>query len=146
AAIKADEALVAGDAALVKSDEAMVDYARTILSYATITAPIDGRTGVRLIDQGGLLRTNETTGVVVITQLQPISVIFTLPQQYLQSINQRSAESKLKVFAVESDGKTVIETGELLMVDNQIDTTTGTIKLKATFQNEKRKLWPGGFV
>ena len=145
AIIQSDEELVKGDEAAVVSDEAAIEYARTFVSYATITSPIDGRTGVRQVDAGNLVRTNDTNGIVVVTQLQPISVIFTLPQQNLQAINIARAKTKLKVLAVDSDKKE-IDTGELLLVDNQIDPTTGTIKLKATFPNAKFQLWPGGFV
>ncbi|MEI6234988.1 MAG: efflux RND transporter periplasmic adaptor subunit [Planctomycetota bacterium] len=147
AAIQASEALVQGDEAAVLADEAAIQYAKTFVDYATIKSPIDGRTGVRQIDAGNLVRINDTSGpgIVVVTQLQPISVVFTLPQQNLQAINLRRAAAKLTVLAVDSD-KNVLDTGELLLVDNQIDTTTGTIKLKATFPNAKMKLWPGGFV
>ncbi len=155
AAIQADNAAVKGDEAAVQSDEAAIQFAQTFVSYCTITAPIDGRTGVRQVDAGNIVHANDAisnstgsmiNGIVVITQLQPISVVFTLPQQNLQAINTRRAVAKLKVIAMDSDGKTELDHGELLLVDNQIDQTTGTIKLKATFPNEKFKLWPGGFV
>lgn len=155
AAIQADLAAVKGDAAAIEADEAAIQFAQTYVSYCTITAPIDGRTGVRQVDAGNIVHANDAisnstgttiNGIVVITQMQPISVVFTLPQQNLQAINDKRGKSKLKVLAVDSDGKTELDQGELLLVDNQIDQTTGTIKLKATFPNAKLKLWPGGFV
>ncbi len=148
ASITSDTALVASDAAAVLSDEAAIQYAQVFVSYASLLSPIEGRTGVRLVDIGNIVHAQDNTspGIVVLTQLQPISVIFTLPQQYLLSINERFAQGPLTVIAKDPDDKIELDRGELLLVDNQIDQTTGNIKLKATFPNEKSKLWPGGFV
>ncbi len=135
--------LVAG----VKADQAAIESAKVQLSYATIVSPIDGRTGIRLVDQGNMVRANDATGLVVITQLKPISVVFTLPQQTLSKIQrQQSATADLAVLALGQDNTNVVAEGKLAVIDNQIDTTTGTIKLKATFPNADLRLWPGQFV
>jgi multidrug efflux system membrane fusion protein len=133
--------------ASVNADQAAIDSAQVQLDYTTITAPIDGRVGIRLVDQGNVVHAADTNGLFVITQLKPIAVIFTLPEQNLAEINSRqSPDHPLKVLAVGADNKTVLDEGTLSVVDNQIDSTTGTIKLKAVFPNEKLKLWPGQFV
>lgn len=140
-------ALVKQLEAAVKADQAAIDNARTMQSYATIVSPIDGRTGIRQIDPGNIVRVGDASGLVVVTQLQPISVIFSLPQQELPAINARLRQPELvPVLVTGSDGRTVIERGQLDLVDNQIDATTGTVRLKASFPNEQRLLWPGGFV
>src|SRR5262245_23666094 len=140
------KATVAQLEAQVKLDQAAIDNAKAILEYTTITAPLDGRTGIRLVDQGNLVRSSDTTGIVVITQLQPISVLFTLPQQQLLDVTRASAKGELPVDAFGADNKTVIDKGVLKVVDNQVDQTTGTIKLKAEFPNGQFQLWPGQFV
>jgi len=140
------KATVAQLEAQVKLDQAAIDNAKAILDYTSITAPIAGRTGIRLVDEGNIVRASDTTGIVVITQLQPISLLFTLPQQQLGAVNRAFAQGPLKVDAFGPDNKTVIESGELKVVDNQVDQTTGTIKLKAEFANRDMQLWPGGFV
>jgi multidrug efflux system membrane fusion protein len=133
--------------ATVRVDEAAISTARTQLSYTVIAAPISGRAGLRLVDQGNIVHASDTTGLVTLTQIQPIAVVFTLPQQNLAAINQRLAQgARLPVEATEPDGRAVIDSGELELVDNQIDQTTGTIKLKAVMPNAERRLWPGGFV
>ena len=146
AAIEADFAQLKNDEALIKADEAAIKYQETLLSYTTIQAPIDGRVGFRQVDVGNIVHPSDPNGLVTLTQISPISMVFTLPQQELARVNQRMAESTLTVQAVEADGKTEIEKGKLELVDNQIDPATGTIKLKATFKNEKQRLWPGGFA
>jgi membrane fusion protein, multidrug efflux system len=144
------KALVAQFEALVDQDQAQIDTAKTQLSYTTITAPIDGRTGIRQVDPGNIVHAVDTTGVVVITQLQPISVMFTLPQQALPSVARAMAEGDASVLALAQDatgGATrLLDTGTLTVLDNQVDPTTGTIKLKAVFPNAQHRLWPGGFV
>jgi multidrug efflux system membrane fusion protein len=133
--------------ATVRADEAAISSARVQLSHTVIAAPIDGRTGLRLVDRGNIVHASDTTGLVTLTQIQPIAVIFTLPQQNLAAINERIAQgNRLMVLATQSDGTGVIDAGELELVDNQIDQTTGTIKLKAVLPNAERRLWPGGFV
>ena len=131
----------------VQADDASAENMKAQLSYTHITAPFSGRTGIRQVDEGNLVQPGDTNGIVVLTQLQPISVIFSLPQQNLEQINEAiHTAGKLKVVALAQDGKTVIDTGVLELVDNQIDQTTGTAKLKATFPNKAEVLWPGGFT
>lgn len=133
--------------ATVKSDIAAIDSAKTQLSYTAITSPIEGRTGLRQVDKGNILHSSDTAGLVVVAQLKPIAVTFTLPQQNLRAINQELArQGHLPVLATEADGKTVLDQGEVTLVDNLIDSTTGTIKLKATLPNAQLSLWPGGFT
>jgi membrane fusion protein, multidrug efflux system len=143
---EAQKATVAQLEAQVRLDQAVIDNAKAILEYTTITAPIPGRTGIRLVDQGNIVRASDSTGIVVITQLQPISLLFTLPQQQLGTVNRAFAARPLPVEAFGPDNKTVVETGELKVVDNQVDPSTGTIRLKAEFPNRQLQLWPGGFI
>jgi multidrug efflux system membrane fusion protein len=144
--VDTQKAQVAQLEAALQADQAMIDNAAVQLGYTTIRAPISGRTGVRLVDQGNIVHAGDPGGIVVITQLQPISVVFTLPQQTLLAVNAALARGEVPVTAFGSDRKTVLEQGVLSVVDNQIDSQTGTIKLKATFANAERKLWPGQFV
>jgi membrane fusion protein, multidrug efflux system len=130
--------------ATVKADQAAIDNAQTQFSYTQIAAPFDGRCGIRQTDQGNFVTSGST--LVVVTQLKPISVIFTLPQQDLLDVNQAFAKGPLKVTALDSTQTTPLDDGTLAVVDNQIDTTTGTMKLKASFPNQDLKLWPGEFV
>ncbi|TCH98203.1 efflux RND transporter periplasmic adaptor subunit [Roseococcus sp. SYP-B2431] len=138
-------ALVAQNEALVQADQAAVDTARIQLDYTTIRSPVDGRVGLRQVDQGNLVRSGDANGLVVVTQVDPISVLFTLPQQDLPRILTAMREGPVEVIVVAADGSTRA-TGTLLTPDNQVDQTTGTIKLKATFPNPERLLWPGAFV
>jgi multidrug efflux system membrane fusion protein len=132
--------------AMVKGDQAAIDNAQVQLGYATITSPIDGRTGVRLVDQGNIIHASDVNGLVVITQLKPISLIFTLPEENLPTINRAMADATLTVLALSRDEKDQYGEGTLSLVDNQIDQSTGTIRLKATFPNDNLALWPGQFV
>jgi multidrug efflux system membrane fusion protein len=132
--------------ATLKADAAAIETARTNLSYATITAPIGGRVGLRQVDVGNIIHAGDANGIVSITQMQPISVVFNVPQQRLPEINRRLAGgTRMMTLATGSDGKEIAR-GELATLDNQIDATTGTIKLKASFPNPDLALWPGGFV
>ncbi|MDR3537378.1 MAG: efflux RND transporter periplasmic adaptor subunit [Acetobacteraceae bacterium] len=144
------KSLVAQYEAQVRQDQAQIDTARTNLSYTTITAPIDGRTGMRQVDPGNIVHASDITGLVVITQLQPISVVFTLPQQALPAVANAMKQGVAKALAYNqgANGSSagLLDTGTLSVLDNQVDSTTGTIKLKATFPNADSKLWPGGFV
>jgi multidrug efflux system membrane fusion protein len=140
------KATVAQLEAQVNLDQAAIDNAKAVLDYTTIVAPIDGRTGLRLVDQGNYVRAADPTGIVVIAQLQPLSVLFTLPQQQLGEVNRALAGRTLQVEVIGPDNKTAVERGELKVVDNQVDQTTGTIKLKAEFPNRDMQLWPGQFV
>jgi multidrug efflux system membrane fusion protein len=140
------KSLVAQQEAQVRLDQAQIDNAKAILDYTQIVAPLAGRTGIRQVDQGNIVHASDASGIVVITQLQPISVLFTLPQQQLGEVNRAFAAGALPVDAFGPDNKTVVETGELKVVDNQVDPSTGTIKLKAEFPNRALQLWPGGFI
>ena len=144
-------AMVAQEQATVANDQAAVEYAKTELSYTRLVAPFDGVTGIRLLDVGNIIQPTNgaasyTTGVVVITQIRPIGVIFTLPIVDISEVQAALAKGPLKTIAFSQDGKTELDTGELLLVDNQADPNSGTVRLKAIFPNEKRQLWPGTFV
>ena len=142
--------------AQVRGDQAQIDTARTNLSYTTILAPIDGRVGIRQVDAGNLVRAGDVNPIAVITQLKPINVVFTLPQQALPQVAAAQQAGTPEVVALRADGGgvaanlpargAVLERGKLAVLDNQVDPTTGTIKLKATFPNQSLLLWPGGFV
>ena len=141
------KALVNQLEATVQNDQAAVTSAKVNLDYTAITAPFNGRTGIRLIDQGNIVHAADTTGIVVLTQVKPISLIFTLPEQDLVKIHQQQEQTpELEVVAVARDNSTKLGEGKLTVIDNQIDITTGTIKLKAEFPNEHNQLWPGQFV
>jgi multidrug efflux system membrane fusion protein len=141
------KALVAQLDATVKNDQAAVTSARVQREYTRITSPIAGRTGIRIVDVGNIVHASDQTGIAVITQLRPIALIFTLPEQSLPEIHQRQSSGEtLEVIAVSRDNKTPLGTGKLTVIDNQIDTTTGTIRLKAEFPNDENTLWPGQFV
>jgi multidrug efflux system membrane fusion protein len=139
-------ALVAQLEAQVQGDQAAIDNARTMLSYTRIVAPIDGRTGLRLVDEGNYVQAGEATGIVVITQIRPISVLFNLPQQQFSQVNKAFAKGALAVEAVGTDGRIAVDRGTLQVIDNQMDQTTGTIRMKAEFPNPDLQLWPGQFV
>jgi len=140
------KSLVAQQEALVNADQAAIDNAAATLSYTKIVAPLSGRAGLRQVDQGNIIHASDTTGLVVITQLQPIAVLFSLPQQQIVRANAAAAKGTLMVDVFGNDGVTVIDTGTLTGIDNQVDTTTGTVKLKAEFPNPNYQLWPGQFV
>jgi len=140
------KALVDQFAATVKADEAAIDSAKVQLNYTTVTSPLDGRTGIRQVDQGNIVHAADVNGLVVVTQLKPISLIFTLPEQTLGQIQKEGSLSDITVLAVDRDNSTQLGEGKLAVIDNQIDTTTGTIHLKATFPNDDLRLWPGQFV
>jgi multidrug efflux system membrane fusion protein len=139
-------ALVAQNTAIVQADQAAIENAQALLGYTTIVAPIDGRTGIRQVDEGNIVRSASSPTIVVITQLKPISVLFNLPQQDLSQVNAAFAKGPLAVDALRSDNDAVIDRGTLRVVDNQVDQTTGTVKLKAEFPNTELRLWPGQFV
>jgi multidrug efflux system membrane fusion protein len=139
-------ALVAQTEALVNADQAQIDNAQATLGYTKIIAPLSGRAGLRQVDQGNIIHASDVTGLVIITQLQPIAVQFSLPQQQIVRVNAASAKGVLAVDVFGNDGITVIDTGKLTGIDNQVDPTTGTLKLKAEFPNGNFQLWPGQFV
>jgi multidrug efflux system membrane fusion protein len=132
--------------AAIAGDEAQVEAAQLNLSFCYITAPFDGRVGLRTVDPGNQVRAAEATSVMTLAQLHPISVTFALAQDHLPTIADAMANGALPVTARSSDEKTELDRGTLLTVDNAIDSTTGTIKLKATFPNPRNRLWPGQFV
>ena len=132
--------------AQVQVDQAVIDNARTQLDYTRITSPINGRTGIRLVDPGNIVHAAGTTGIVVVTQVQPISVIFTLPAENLSVIGAALAAGPVKVTTLSRDGKTELDQGTLTLIDNQIDQATATARLKATFANTHNTLWPGQYV
>jgi multidrug efflux system membrane fusion protein len=132
--------------AAIAHDQAVIDNARVQLGYTTIASPLVGRTGIRLIDQGNIVHATDSTGLVVITQMAPISVIFTLPQKYLPEIIDATRRGALAVSAFDQDDRIKLAEGRLELIDNQIDQGTGSIRLKAIFQNQDGQLWPGQFV
>jgi multidrug efflux system membrane fusion protein len=144
--VDTQRALVAQLEAQVRTDQASIDNARAILSYTEITAPIAGRTGIRQVDAGNIVRPSDTTGLVTITEIRPISVLFNLPQQNLPELNRGMAEGPLPVDAMGPDGRTPVDSGTVTVIDNQVDPTTGTVRIKAEFPNANLQLWPGQFV
>ncbi len=141
------KALVAQLTAQLKQDDAAIASARTTLEYTTIVSPIDGRTGIRLVDEGNIVRgADASSAIVTITEVRPIAAIFTLPQQQLGQVNAAAAAGPVKVDVLDADGRTVLDTGMLQVVDNQVDQSTGTVRMKAEFPNADLKLWPGQFV
>jgi multidrug efflux system membrane fusion protein len=139
-------ALVDQTRAQTRSDEAQIRYARTQLDYTRVLAPISGRVGVRLVDGGNIVHAADNTSLVVITQLQPISGIFTLPALAVAQSRITLGTANLPVIALAQDDKTELDRGTIDLVDNQVDPSTGTIKLKASFPNTALKLWPGNFI
>jgi multidrug efflux system membrane fusion protein len=139
-------ATVAQTEALVNSDQAAIDNAQAMLGYTKIIAPLSGRAGLRQVDQGNIIHASDVTGLVIITQLQPIAVQFSLPQQQIVRVNAASGKGGLSVDVFGNDGVTVVDSGMLKGIDNQVDPTTGTLKLKAEFPNANFQLWPGQFV
>jgi multidrug efflux system membrane fusion protein len=140
------QAMVKQFAAAILGDEAQIEAAQLNLSFCYITSPFDGRVGLRNVDPGNIVHSAEATPIISVTQIQPISVTFTLPQDNLPSIVQAMEKQQLDVVVYTGDNKTELGRGVLLTPDNMIDTTTGTIKLKATFTNTHHTLWPGQFV
>ena len=132
--------------AQVHVDQAMIDNARTQLDYTRITSPIDGRTGIRLVDPGNIVHAAATTGIVVVTQVHPITVIFTLPEEDLGAVGAALAAGPVPVTTLSRDGNTELDQGTLSLIDNQIDQATGTAKFKAIFNNTRNTLWPGQYV
>ena len=139
-------ALVAQLQAQLKVDRAVIDNARTQLDYTRIVSPIDGRTGIRKVDPGNNVHATDTSGIVVVTQMQPIAIVFTLPEDDLLSVNRALAAGAVRVAAMSRDDQTELDTGTLSLIDNQIDPGTATMRLKAIFPNPQNTLWPGQFV
>jgi multidrug efflux system membrane fusion protein len=141
------KALVQQLQAALKADEAQIEAARLNLGYADIRAPISGRLGIRMVDIGNMVRATDAAGLVTISQLKPMFVSFTVPQENLHKIHQKKGETgELAVIALGADNKTELARGKLSVIDNAIDQPTGTIRIKATFANDDERLWPGEFV
>jgi membrane fusion protein, multidrug efflux system len=132
--------------ASIKADQAQIDAAQLNLDYAVIRSPIDGRTGARLVDVGNIVHATDNAGLVTITQLHPIFVSFTVPQQQIDAVRQSQAESAREVRALTQDDQKQLAVGKLTLIDNQVDQATGTLHMKAQFDNADAALWPGEFV
>jgi multidrug efflux system membrane fusion protein len=132
--------------ATVKNDDAQIQYDRVELGYTTITSPIPGVVGLRLVDVGNIVHATDATGIVVVTQTEPISVVVTLPEKVISDIRTHMIKGPLKVLASSEDDRIPLGEGQLLALDNQVDPTSGMIRLKATFPNKDDTLWPGQFV
>jgi len=144
--VDTQRAMVAQLEAQIQGDQAAIDSAKTQLDYTTITSPITGRTGIRLVDQGNIVHATDATGLVVVTQLQPISVIFTLPESELTAVQSALKAGPVRIFAMSRDDNRQLAEGTLAVLDNQISQTTGTMRLKGTFPNQDGALWPGEFL
>jgi multidrug efflux system membrane fusion protein len=132
--------------AMIDADEGAIENAQTQLSYATITAPFDGRVGFRQLDTGNIIHPTDPQPLTVLTQIKPAIVVFTLPQKDLGNVREAMLRGTVSVLAYDQDGKNQLAEGQLLLIDNQIDQATSTIRLKAHFPNEDSRLWPGEFV
>ena len=144
--IDTQKALIAQLTAQLKGDDASVDNARTQLDYTTIRSPIDGRTGIRQVDPGNNVHATDTTGMVVVTQLEPISIIFTLPEEAFGQLSGALSRGTVTATALSRDDKEELDHGTVELIDNQIDQATGTIRVKVILPNKQRRLWPGQFV
>ncbi len=140
------KALVAQYTGQLAQDQASIDDTKATLDYATIRSPIDGRTGIRIVDQGNIVHASDTTGIVTIAEIKPIAAIFNLPQQWLRQVNPAQAQGNLKLEARDGDNGEVLDTGTLQVIDNTVDQTTGTVRMKGSFPNANGQLWPGQFV
>ncbi len=140
------KALVAQYTAQLAQDQASIDNTKATLDYATIRSPIDGRTGIRIVDQGNIVHASDSTGIVTIAQVTPIAAIFNLPQQWLRQVNAASSKGTLRLEAHDGDTGDLVDAGTLQVVDNTVDQTTGTVKMKGSFPNVSDQLWPGQFI
>ena len=144
--VDTQKTLVAQLQAAVRTDQALIDFAKVQLNYTTIRSPISGIAGIRLVDVGNIVHIGDASGIVVITQIEPISATFTVPQDAFDDLRRAMAKGELEVYAFARNDKTPRAAGKLLLLDNQIDQTTGTLRLKATFPNKDHSLWPGQFI
>jgi len=144
--VDTQRATVAQLKAQIRGDQAAIDSAQIQLGYTTITSPLSGRTGIRLVDQGNIVHASDATGLVVVTQLQPISVVFTLPESDLPAVQSALAAGPVQILAISRDDNRQLAEGTIAVLDNQIAQTTGTIRLKGTFPNKDDALWPGEFL
>jgi multidrug efflux system membrane fusion protein len=144
--VDTQKALIAQLTAQLKSDAAAIDNARTQLDYTSIRSPIDGRTGIRQVDPGNNVHAADSAGIVVVTQIEPISVIFSLPEEAFARLSTALQRGPVPAVALSRDGREQLDEGTVALIDNQIDQTTGTLRVKATLPNRQRTLWPGEFV
>ena len=144
--VETQKAQVAQLQAAVKADEALIDQANVQLSYTRLTSAIPGVTGVRQIDVGNIIHPSDPNGLVIVTQIEPISLLFTLPQTDIPAIQDQIAKGPMKVIAYSQDNKIKLDEGKLLLINNEIAGTTGTVELKAEFPNHSHRLWPGQLV
>jgi len=144
--VDTQRAAVAQLEAQIQGDQAAIDSAKTQLDYTTITSPLTGRTGIRLVDQGNIVHATDTTGLVVVTQLQPISVVFTLPESELRAVQSALKSGPVRIFAMDRDSDEQLAEGTIAVLDNQIAQTTGTLRIKGTFPNKDGALWPGEYL
>src|SRR5689334_18776080 len=145
--VDTQRATIAQLEAQIQGDQAAIDRAKTQLDYTTITSPLTGRTGIRLVDQGNIVHATDTTGLVVVTQLQPISVVFTLPESELASVQSALKSGPVRrIFAMDRDNDKQLAEGTIAALDNQIAQTTGTLRIKGTFPNKDGALWPGEYL
>jgi membrane fusion protein, multidrug efflux system len=144
--VDTQRATVAQLVAQIQGDQAAIDSAKTQLDYTTITSPLTGRTGIRLVDQGNIVHATDTTGLVVVTQLQPISVVFTLPESELPAVQSALKSGPVRIFAMDRDSDEQLAEGTIAVLDNQIAQTTGTLRIKGTFPNKDGALWPGEYL
>ena len=147
--VDTQQASVSQTAAATQADDASIAAAKLNLDFTRITSPIEGRVGLRLVDQGNLVHASDSTGIVTVNQVHPIAVLFTLPQDMFPTVQdamRASGATPLTVYAYGGDDRRILGQGTLLTVDNAIDTSTGTIRLKAAFPNTDDRLWPGQFV
>src|ERR1700757_1086704 len=144
--VDTQRATVAQLVAQIQGDQAAIDSAKTQLDYTTITSPLTGRTGIRLVDQGNIVHATDTTGLVVVTQLQPISVVFTLPESELPAVQSALKSGPVRIFAMDRDSDEQLAEGTIGVLDNQIAQTTGTLRIKGTFPNKDGALWPGEYL
>jgi multidrug efflux system membrane fusion protein len=146
--VDTQKALVAQLVAAVQTDDAQISFAQVQLGFTTVNAPISGRVGARLVDPGNIVHATDTNGLVVINQIDPIAVVFTLPEDAFQDINRALNEGTRPpiVEAYSREGNELLGKGDLVLLNNQIDTTTGTVSLKGSFPNPRHMLWPGQYV
>jgi multidrug efflux system membrane fusion protein len=144
--VDTQKSLVDQYTAQTQSDQASINNAKATLDYTDVVAPLSGLTGIRMVDEGNIVHASDTTGIVIITQIKPIAVLFNLPQQNLPELTKGMAEGTLPVQAMAGDGTSVVDTGKVTVLNNQVDPTTGTVQLKAEFPNANVQLWPGQFI
>jgi multidrug efflux system membrane fusion protein len=144
--VDTQRALVAQLEAQLSLDQGQIDNARAYVGYTSIVSPIDGRTGIRLIDEGNVVHASEQSGIVVVTQIRPIAALFAIPQQRIGDVTKAFARGPVAIEVIDSENGALLDRGRLLVVDNQVDQATGTVQAKAEFPNTNLQLWPGEFI